>query len=181
MAPSDRNAILLCCSREELRTLHEQAHLERRTLSAYVLNIIMRVVQLDEKLSSHVGELARDYPARPAGPRTKVLLRCSRQEGNRIQQAAKNRGTTVSTFVMQALRNSWQAGLRAKAEELPQRKVRPGDQIAANLPGRIVMGTVRSVEAQGKNSRLEIEFGGNETAKIWSWQVLVPKNFKRLT
>jgi hypothetical protein len=90
MAPSDRNAILLCCSKEESKTLHEQAHLERRTVSAYVLNIIMKTVQLDEKLSFHFGELARYYAARPAGTRTTVLLRCSRQEGNRIHQAAKS-------------------------------------------------------------------------------------------
>jgi hypothetical protein len=82
---------------------------------------------------------------------------------------------------MQALRNSWQAGIRAKAKELPQREFRPGDRVAANLPGKIVVGTVRSIVTQGKSRRLEIEFGRNESARIWSWQVLVPKNFKRPT
>jgi uncharacterized protein (DUF1778 family) len=181
MTPSDRNAILLCCSKEESRTLHEQAGLERRTVSAYVLNIIMKTVQLDEKLSFRLSSLARDHARRPNGPRTKVLLRCSREEANRIHRAAKKRETTVSAFVMQALRTSWQAGLWAKTEESPKGELRPGDQIKANLPGRIVVGTVRSIVGLGCNRQLEIEFGRNETARIWSWQVLVPKNFKRLT
>jgi uncharacterized protein (DUF1778 family) len=181
MTPSDRSAILLCCSKEESRTLHEQAHLDGRTVSAYVLNIIMKTVQLDEKLSFQLSSLARDHAIRPNGPRTKVLLRCSRQEGNRIHRAARKRDTTVSAFVMQALRTSWQAGLRAQAQELPQREFQPGDQITANLPGRIVVATVRSIVGLGCNRQLEIEFGRNETARIWSWQALVLKNFKRLT
>jgi uncharacterized protein (DUF1778 family) len=180
MAPSARHVILLCCSKEESKRLHEQAHLDRRTVSAYVLNIIMKTVQLDEKLSFRLRSLARDHARRPNGPRTKVLLRCSREEANRIHRAARKRDTTVSAFVMQALRTSWQAGLRAKAEELPQREFRPGDQIRANLPGRIVVGTVRSVVGLGCNRQLEIEFGRNETARIWSWQVLVSTNVKHL-
>lgn len=180
MVPSARDAILLCCSKEEGKTLHEQARLERRTVSAYVLNIIMKTVQFDEKLSFRFRSLARNRATRPNGPRTKVLLRCSREEANRIHRAAKKRETTVSAFVMQALRTSWKAGLRAKAEELPQREFRPGDQIRANLPGRIVIATVRSIVTQGKDRQLEIEFGHNETARIWSWQVLVSTNVKHL-
>ena len=76
---------------------------------------------VDERLSSRLGGLARNYATRPAGPRTKLLLRCSHEETARIHRAARKRGTTVSTFVMQVLRTSWHAGIRAKAEERPPR------------------------------------------------------------
>ena len=120
MAPHARNAVLLCCSKEEARTLHEQAQHERRTVSAYALNIVMNTVQWDEGFSFQLRKLAYVYAIRGPGPRTKVLLRCSQQEVNRIRRAAEKRSATVSGFIMQELRRSWQAKLLAKSGQQPQ-------------------------------------------------------------
>jgi hypothetical protein len=180
VVPSHHSAILLCCSKQEARTLHEQAHHERRTVSAYVLNIIMKAVHWDERFSFRLTDVAQLYAIRSRGPRTKVLLRCSQQEASRIHKAAKKGATSVSAFIMTQLRTAWQVKLRGKAENQPQRQLRSGDQINANLPGRIVAATIRSAVAQDYDGRLEIEFGNNEVARIWPWQVLGARTVKYL-
>jgi uncharacterized protein (DUF1778 family) len=90
-----RAALLIHCSAEEAKIIRERATQQRRTVSGYVLNVMMRVIR------------------RPVGPKTTMLLRCSAQESTRIRVAAKRRGATISAFVLRTLRSSWNLPLQS--------------------------------------------------------------------
>jgi uncharacterized protein (DUF1778 family) len=125
----DRTALLIHCSAQEAKIIRERAILQRRTISGYVLNVMMRVVARDERLFTELGRLQRWdrifvwNSLRPVGPRTTLLLRCSVQESARIRLAAKRRGATISAFVTHTLRSSWnlQPSPRAKRPAAQQK------------------------------------------------------------
>ena len=107
----NRAALLIACSAKEAETIRERAAFERRTISAYVLQIVVRSAALDEKLFQEYGKLRSladsEFTRRPPGPRTTMLLRCASQESARIRTAAKRRTISISGFVLYALRYSW--------------------------------------------------------------------------
>jgi uncharacterized protein (DUF1778 family) len=107
----NRSAVLIACSLKEAQTIRERAAFERRTISAYVLHVVLRNAALDEKLFQEYGKLRSlldsEFTRRPTGPRTTMLLRCASQESARIRTAAKRRNMTISGFVLYALRSSW--------------------------------------------------------------------------
>jgi uncharacterized protein (DUF1778 family) len=108
----DRTALLINCSQKELEQMRAYAEAEHRTLSGYVLNIVMRTVTFDENLFATLNRFADVTPlpwqaARPAGPRATMLLRCSIAESTRIRAAAKRRKTNISAFVLHGLQRSW--------------------------------------------------------------------------
>ena len=110
---TDRTALIISCSREQAATIHLRAELERRTVSGYVLRILMRWLDLEERLVSIQQPSRRPLtayqPVRFPGPRTTMLLRCSKEEAHRIRVGAKRRGTTISWFVLHSLALSWSA------------------------------------------------------------------------
>jgi uncharacterized protein (DUF1778 family) len=114
----DRTALLIHCSAEEAKIIRQRAILQRRTISGYVLNVMMREIAHDERLFSALGRLQpwdRIFvwnSPRPVGPRTAMLLRCLVQESARIRLAAKRRGVTISAFVIHTLRSSWNVPLQ---------------------------------------------------------------------
>ena len=110
-----RSALLINCSEKEARKIHEQAALQRRGVSSYVLNIVSRAVEFDDRIFAAINGLPGSKIRRLPGPRTTLLLRCSVEEAKRIRTAAKRRQTTISGFVLQALRRSWKV-----AEALPR-------------------------------------------------------------
>jgi len=89
------------------------AELQHRTVSGYVLNIIMRAVAFEETLLLRIPipAVTRRNPSNLAllgsGPKTAVLLRCSKDEASRIRETAKRRQTSISGFVRQSLKRSW--------------------------------------------------------------------------
>ncbi|HZP32810.1 MAG TPA: hypothetical protein VFB23_05530 [Candidatus Acidoferrales bacterium] len=106
---SDRTALLIRCSNTEATVIREQAALERRTVSNYVLNIVIKALQIDDKLSA-TRELDRTpyfAPTSVPGPRTAILVRCSNGEAARIRTAAKQRKTTIGSYVLHSLRRFW--------------------------------------------------------------------------
>jgi uncharacterized protein (DUF1778 family) len=109
----DRSALLINCSQLELEQMRAYAEAQHRTLSGYVLNIVMRTVTFEETLFASLNRFAESnpltnpQPSRPAGPRATMLLRCSIAEAKRIRAAAKRRKTTISAFVLHALQRSW--------------------------------------------------------------------------
>lgn len=108
---SARTALLIRCSKEEASAIHAQAARERRTVSAYVLNVMARALQLEAKLNT-TPELARRLYSsitRDPGPRSAILVRCTIQEARNVRGAARLRGATISSFVLHALRRSWSA------------------------------------------------------------------------
>lgn len=106
-----RAILMISCSQEEARKIREKAELQRRTISGYVLKIVMRAVQLDERLYHNYRRLAPlnfSVLGRKPRPRTVMLIRCSAQEAARIRAAAKKRDITISGYVLYCLRSSWQ-------------------------------------------------------------------------
>jgi len=59
--PSDRTALLIRCSKEEAEKIRAAAKRERRTLSGYVLHVILNRITIQEKLGAtlpHAGSCA---------------------------------------------------------------------------------------------------------------------------
>jgi hypothetical protein len=106
---SNRAVLLINCSRGQAARARELAESQRRTISGYVLNIVMRAVEFEEKHLARVERLG-PYPIRrPPGPRARVLIRCSAQEAKRIRMAAARRQMTICGYVLYCLERSWKA------------------------------------------------------------------------
>jgi uncharacterized protein (DUF1778 family) len=116
----DRTALIISCSQEQAARIHQRAAFERRTVSGYVLRILMRWLDLEDRLVVRQEEGGRPltayHPVRPSSKRTTMLIRCSKEEAQRIRAGAKRRYTTISWFVIQSLALSWSADDRVFIE-----------------------------------------------------------------
>ena len=108
-----RTALLIRCTTEEADRIRIEADKQRRTISAYVLFIMARAIQLEDRLFSTLNRystmnqvLSRRALIAP-GPRTAILVRCETSEADRIREAARRRDIVINAFVLQALRRSW--------------------------------------------------------------------------
>jgi len=107
-----RTALLISCSAEEASKIRTRAEHDFRGVSAYVLNIVLRAVELDEKLLGQFHRLSPlSIPVRVPGQRTAVLVRCSDEQASRIRAAAKRRKATISGFVLHCLIRNWDVGV----------------------------------------------------------------------
>lgn len=105
---NDRTALLIRCSHTEATIIRNEAKLERRTVNNYVLNIVLRSLQIDERVS--LGGRDRSVyftPMSVPGPRSAILVRCSIAEARGIRAAAKQRKTGISSYVLHTLRRTW--------------------------------------------------------------------------
>ena len=128
---SDRTAILLHCTKDEAGEIRKRARLDRRNVSSYILSIVMRFVEYEERLSMRLSSLralndtlAR-RPTRSVGPRTTVLLRCSVEEAQRIRSCARCRDISISGFVLDSLKRSWSIGPRTLSGSHPAKEREP--------------------------------------------------------
>lgn len=109
----DRAALLISCTKRDAETIRIRARSERRSISGYMLHILLRAVRFEELLFSQLNRLGdlnnsaseRTVPA--PGTKTKILLRCSAEEAEHIRTAAMRRNATISKFVMYCLSRSW--------------------------------------------------------------------------
>ena len=113
----ERTALLIRCSKEEAERVRIEAEKQRRTISGYVLQIMGRAIEIEDRL------LAKINPYSPInqtfsrksltgeGPRTAILVRCSILEAERIREAARRRDFPINGFVLQALKRSWASEL----------------------------------------------------------------------
>jgi hypothetical protein len=111
---SNRTAILLYCHLEDAQTVRERARLENRTVSGYLLHIVMRSVEFEKGMLTLLNRPKGFRPpvdawTCPPGPKTTMLLRCSIDQAKAIRTTAKQKGISVSGFVRCALRRSWKA------------------------------------------------------------------------
>lgn len=112
-----RTALLICGSAEEAQKIRSEAGFERRTVAAYVLNILMRAITLEEPFAAQLNPFQRlnrvlaRAPMRAPGRRTAILVRCSVAEASRIRAAASRRDMTVSGFVLHSLKRNWNINL----------------------------------------------------------------------
>lgn len=124
---NSRGALLIRCSQEEADTIRWEARREYRSISAYVLYILQRTLQFEQRLFSAMGHsqamnrVLALTPLRPVGPRTAILLRCSAREAQAIRLAASRRGIPISSFVLHSLRRAWQitSGVRPADKTVP--------------------------------------------------------------
>src|SRR5262249_17597215 len=117
-----RTALLICCSRHEARAIRARARLQRRSVSAYVMNIVMRGVGYEEDLFAGLREFRRIWgwkKLRVPGPRTTMHLHSSVREARRIRNEAKRGETSISGFVLHCMRRSWDVEEAYKAPTKP--------------------------------------------------------------
>jgi uncharacterized protein (DUF1778 family) len=119
----NRATIFINCSRKEADKIRECAKLDHRSLSSYVLNIVMRAVQFEEqqlarfRRNPELNRLPRRPAARPIGPRAAFLLRCSAEEAKQIRAVANLTDRSISGFVLRTLRQSWDVAERLKTKQ----------------------------------------------------------------
>jgi hypothetical protein len=103
-----RASLLISCTKEEAREVRKRAKAQGRTLSASILNVVMRGVDFDERIFVEFQRIRPLPPdANKRGPKMAVHLRCSAEEANRIRAAAGRRGSTVSGFMLHLLKAAW--------------------------------------------------------------------------
>jgi hypothetical protein len=112
----DRTALLIRCSKDEAERIRVEADKQRRTISGYVLHIMGRAIEIEERLLAKVNPYSSNQiVSRKSligeGPRTAILVRCSVFEAGRIREAARRRDFPINAFVLQALRRSWASEL----------------------------------------------------------------------
>jgi hypothetical protein len=108
-----RASLLINCSQQEAEQVRKKAGLQRRTVSGYVINIVMRAVEFSDGLVSHLGgpaffKLSQGKKVKGAAPRTTLRIYCATDEAQRIRAAASQRKMTISGFVLSCLRRSWE-------------------------------------------------------------------------
>src|SRR5215469_16792515 len=101
-----RDSLLLNCAKSEAAEIRSHAAEERRSVSGYVMNTLMRALRFEDQLFDNImasGGLPVSWRLRPSapGPRTTVHVHCSGEEAKRIRAAAKRRKTTMCGFVLQ--------------------------------------------------------------------------------
>ena len=115
---SARAAILIHCSSAEAREIRTRASLEHRTVSSYMIHVLVTVLAFDEKLFArlHTFEDVKTIAPvshHPVRPRTTIMLRCSEEESLRIRRAAKRRGASISGYIVESLRRYWELSDKA--------------------------------------------------------------------
>jgi len=120
---SGRAALLINCAKQEAQEIRKQSKIQRRTVSGYVMNIVLRAVGYDEELFARFGRLSSfgrgaGNQRKLATPRTTMHIHCSEGEARQIRNAAKRRETTISGFVLRSLWRSWEANQRVANEKL---------------------------------------------------------------
>lgn len=108
-----RAALLIRCSLPEAAEIRKRADSERRTVSGYLLNVLERQLQIDDRLAGALTPGLKLYQPERAEkkpqPRTAVLLRCSNEQGAKIRAGARRRGSSINGFVLFALKMVWKA------------------------------------------------------------------------
>jgi hypothetical protein len=93
-----------------LHVIGQQAKPQHRGKRSYISNIVIRAVEFEKQIMAKSVALNRSHCAaavRAPGPRTVMLLRCSKDGFERIRRVAKIRDVTISGFVLHSLRRSW--------------------------------------------------------------------------
>ncbi len=132
----ERSALLIRCNTDEASRIRMEAERQRRTISAYVLQITLRVVEIDDRLFAKLSTLrsTNQLLSRRAlitpGARTAILVRCDVAEAERIREAARRRDLPINAFVLQSLKRAWTAEMKPPVLSAPNEAAQP-----ANSPG----------------------------------------------
>lgn len=102
-----RTALLINCSEREAAQVRQTAQEQRRTVSGYVLYVVLRAVSVEEQFSARISRPGPLPVRRPPGPRTRLLIRCSAKEAKRIRHVAGRREMSICGYVLYCLERSW--------------------------------------------------------------------------
>ena len=108
-----RTALLIRCSTTEAEKIRTEAEKQHRTISSYVLQVMARAVELEERLYSNLTAYRLHNPILSrrgiidATPRTAILVRCDVEQADRIREAARRRVVPINAFVLQSLKRAW--------------------------------------------------------------------------
>lgn len=109
----ERTALLIRCTTDEASRIRMEAEKQRRTISGYVLQILVRQIEIEDRLFAKItdyrfmNQIATRKVLIPPGPRTAILVRCGTSEADRIREAARRRDVPINVFVLQALKRAW--------------------------------------------------------------------------
>jgi hypothetical protein len=117
------SSLLIHCSRKDAEQVRTKAKLERRTVSSYVMNIVMRAVEFDERLVVRLGlsplfKVSGKAKVKGVAPKTTLHIYCTMDEAKRVRQLATLRGITISGFVVGSLRRAWEIESSMKLRRL---------------------------------------------------------------
>ena len=119
----ERTALLIRCSKDEAERIRVEAEKQRRTISAYVLHIMSRMIEIEDRLFGKMNPYSpvRQVVSRKsligAGPRTAILVRCSVFEAERIREAAHRRDFSINAYVLQALKRAWASEVKSPLQQ----------------------------------------------------------------
>jgi hypothetical protein len=120
-----RTALLIRCTTDEADRIRIEADKQRRTISGYVLQIALRVVEMEDRLFSKLSNfrttnqiLSRRSLIAP-GARTAILVRCGVDEAERIRESARRRDIPINAFVLQSLKRAWAAEMKLPVLKAP--------------------------------------------------------------
>jgi hypothetical protein len=100
-----RTALLIRCARTEADRIRAEAIKGHRTISNYVIGILMRTIESNGRLDGHSF-------IRVPEPRAAILVRCDVAEAEQIREAARRYGVPINAFVLHALKTTWNHQLR---------------------------------------------------------------------
>jgi hypothetical protein len=102
-----RTSLLLNCSKNEAEQVRQSAERQQRTVSTYVVRVVMKSVSYVENLDQHFAHLPNYWKRRAKkkllGPRTTLHIYCTGEEAKRIRTATEKRAMTISGFVFRCL------------------------------------------------------------------------------
>ena len=108
-----RTALLIRCSTTEAEKIRAEAEKQHRTISGYVLQVMSRAVEFEERLYSNLTAYRLYNPIISrrrlidVEPRTAILVRCDVEQADRIREAARRRVVPINAFVLQSLKRAW--------------------------------------------------------------------------
>ena len=107
-----RTSLIVRCSPEDAVRARNEASLEHRSLSGYLLRVLEFRINIEDKLTPMsdrpvVVGLARSPGRERKEARTAVHLRCTVDEATKIRQYAARRRLSISDFVVFSLRRLW--------------------------------------------------------------------------
>jgi len=115
MKSAPRTSLLIRLSHEDAARIHQEAASEHRSLSGYLLNVVVRSFVIEQRVSHGASAPMLSMQARAAlGPQFKKLhssvhLRCTVEEAERIRAYSARRQLSISDFVVFSLRRLWRA------------------------------------------------------------------------
>jgi hypothetical protein len=113
MKNTTRTSLLINCSEKEATEVRTRARTERRTVSAYIVNILHESMKASDGLVRYLRnapsfQLDHARKSKVLGPRTTLHVYCTVEEANQIRKAGHVRQVAMSHYVLSCLHRRWE-------------------------------------------------------------------------